>query len=150
MATDPNNPGIAQTVQEVTERFQVLVREEIELAKTEVTEKVTKIVKGAVIGAIAGVFVLLGLIQLIHGFSWLAYYELPIGNNLTYFWGFFFVAVVLFLLGALAGLLAYRFFKRGSPPTPDLAIEEAQLIKETVQASEPTPPIAAEVTTHDA
>ena len=33
------------------------------------------------------------------------------------------------MLGGLAGFLAMRFMKSGSPPTPVMAIEEAQLIK---------------------
>jgi len=119
-------------VQEVAERAQVLVREEIELAKTEVTEKVQSLVKGAAIAAAAGIFAIFGLSILIQGFAWLAYYVLP-GNDFTYFWGFFLVAAVLFVLGGLAGFFASRLFKKGSPPTPEMAIEEAQRIRETVQ-----------------
>jgi hypothetical protein len=44
---------------------------------------------------------------------------------------------VLFLLGGLAGFLAFRFVKRGSPPTPKMAIEEGKLIKETVTSAHP-------------
>jgi hypothetical protein len=123
---------ISAAVQEVTERAQVIVREEIELAKTEVTEKVQKLVKGAAVGAAAGVFALFGLSILIQGFAWLAYYALPV-NDLGFFWGFFLVALVLFVLGGLAGFIASRLFKKGAPPTPDMAIEEAQRIRETVQ-----------------
>jgi hypothetical protein len=36
-------------------------------------------------------------------------------------------------IAAIAGLLALRFVKKGAPPTPDLAIEEA---KETRAALE--------------
>lgn len=120
-------------MQEVAERAQLLVREEIELAKTEITEKVTSIAKGAAIGAAAGVFAIFGLSIMIQGFAWLAWWALPTGNSLTFFWGFFVVAAILFILGGVAGLLAARFFKRGSPPKPDMAIEEAQRIRETVQ-----------------
>ena len=119
-------------MQEVAERAQVLVREEIELAKTEMTEKVTKIAKGAGIGAAAGVFAIFGLSILIQGFAWLAWWALPVGAD-KIFWGFFLVAVVLFILGGLAGFFASRLFKSGAPPTPDLAIAEAQRIRETVQ-----------------
>ena len=135
MAADPSGSPkeIAAALQEVTERAQVLVREEIELAKTEVTEKVTSLAKGAAIGAAAGVFAIFGLSILIQGFAWLAWWALPTGNSLTFFWGFFLVAAVLFVLGGLAGYLASRFFRRGAPPTPELAIEEAQRIRETVQ-----------------
>jgi uncharacterized membrane protein YqjE len=135
--TSPNNAqNIAQAIQDVSERAQVLVREEIELAKTEITEKVMKLVKGAIVGIAAGVFVVFGLLFALHGLAWLAWRELFNGNN--YFWGFFIVAGVLFLLGALAGFLAARAFKAGSPPKPEMAIDEAKRIRETVQSSEQT------------
>jgi uncharacterized membrane protein YqjE len=127
--------NIAQAIQEVSDRATLLVREEIELAKTEVTEKVTKLVKGAVVGIAAGIFAVFGLIYLMHGFAWLAWYELFPDNQ--FFWGFFVVAAVLFLMGALAGFIAARAFKSGAPPTPQLAIDEAKLIKETVQSPHP-------------
>ena len=38
---------------------------------------------------------------------------------------------------ALAGFLASRAFKRGSPATPELAIEEAKRIRETVTSEHP-------------
>jgi hypothetical protein len=124
-------PGLAEAVNEVSERARILVREEIELAKAEVTEKVTKLVKGAVVAAAAGGFVLAGVLMLLHGFAWLAYELLPTPDG-DVFWGFLFVAALFFLLGALAGFLAFRAFKAGSPPAPQMAIEEAKLIRETV------------------
>ena len=134
--SDNSTQNIAQAIQEVSERASVLVREEIELAKVEVTEKVSKLVKGAVVGIAAGVFVLFGLFLLLDGFAWLAYWAIPFPDG-TYFWGFFVVAAVLFLLGALAGYIASRALKSGAPPTPQLAIDEAKRIKETVQSSHP-------------
>jgi uncharacterized membrane protein YqjE len=128
--------NIAQAIQEVSDRAQILVREEIELAKAEITEKVTVLVRGAVVGIVAGVFALVGLLFLLHGFAWLSYYLLPVPDQ-TVFWGFFLVAGVLFLLGGLGGFLAARAFKRGSPPTPDLAIAEAKRIQETVKSEHP-------------
>ena len=130
-----NTQSIAQAIQEVSERAQLLVREEIELAKTEVTEKVSKLIKGAVVGMAAGIFVVCGLLFVLHGLAWLAWYE--IFPDWQFFWGFFVVAAVLFLLGALAGFMAARAFKAGSPPMPELAIDEAKRIRETVQSSQP-------------
>jgi hypothetical protein len=123
--------NIAAAITEVSERAQVLVREEIELAKAEVTEKATKLIKGAVVGVAAGVFVVMALVFALVGCAWLLYYYLP-GNEFTYFWGFFAMAVILLLLGALAGLLAAKAVKRGSPPVPNMAIAEAKKIRETV------------------
>jgi uncharacterized membrane protein YqjE len=133
--SDKTTQNIAQAIQEVSERASMLVREEIELAKADVTEKVTKLVKGAVVGIAAGIFAVFGLIYLMHGLAWLAWFELFPDNQ--FFWGFFVVAAVLFLLGALAGFIAARAFKSGAPPTPQLAIDEAKRIKETVQSSHP-------------
>ena len=140
----PSEPGkeaphnIAAAITEVSERAQALVREEIELAKVEVTEKATKLIKGAVVGVAAGVFVVLALFMALVGFAWLLYYYLP-GNNYTYFWGFFAMAVILLLLGALAGLLAAKAVKKGSPPVPTMAIDEAKKIRETVSSGSDAP-----------
>ena len=134
-STDTTTRNIAEAIQEVSDRVSLLVHEEIELAKVEVTEKVTKLIKGAVVGIAAGIFLVFGLIYLLHGFAWLAWYELF--PNEQFFWGFFVVAAVLFLVGALAGYIAARAVKSGSPPTPQLAIDEAKLIKETVQSKHP-------------
>lgn len=134
MAAEPTGTPqeISAALQEVTERAQIIVREEIELARTEITEKLQRLVKGAVVGAVAGVFVLAALVLILHGFAWLAWWVLPV-HGATYFWGFFAVAGILLILGAIAGFVAARFFKRGSPPTPQMAIEEAQRIRDTVQ-----------------
>lgn len=125
--------NIAAAITEVSERAQLLVREEIELAKTEVTEKATKLVKGAVVGIAAGVFLLTALFFMLIGFAWLLYYYLP-GNAYTYFWGFFAMAAILVVLGAIAGLIAAKVVKKSAPPVPSMAIEEAQKIRETVSS----------------
>jgi hypothetical protein len=136
----PHN--IAAAITEVSERAQMLVREEIELAKAEVTEKATKLIKGAVVGVAAGVFVVMALVFALVGCAWLLYYYLP-GATFAYFWGFFAMAVILLLLGALAGLLAAKAVKKGSPPVPEMAIAEAKKIRETVTSGSDDPAKAA-------
>jgi uncharacterized membrane protein YqjE len=130
LAAESPTHDLAQTVQEISERVSTLVHEEIELAKAEVTEKVTKLLKGIVVGVAAGIFVVTGLLFFLHGLAWLAWFALPVGNQ-SFFWGFFFVAGLLFILGGLAGYLAARFFKAGQPPVPEMAIDEAHKIKRT-------------------
>jgi MFS family permease len=125
--------NIAAAITEVSERASVLVREEIELAKAEVTEKMGKLMRGAVVGIAAGAFVLSALVFALIGCAWLLYYYLP-GNYYTYFWGFFAMAVILLALGAVAGLVAAKAVKRGAPPVPKMAIEEARKIRETVSS----------------
>ena len=128
--------SIAEAIQDVSDKAQLLIREEIELAKAEVAEKVSKLIKGVVIALAAGFFVIGALVLLLHGLSWLAWYELFEDNQ--FFWGFFMVAGVLLVFAGLAGYIAARAFKAGAPPAPNMAIEEARLIKETVQSPEPT------------
>ncbi len=128
-------PGIAAAIAEVSERASLLIREEIELAKTEIAEKTTRLAKGAVVAIVAGVFFMTALFFVLIGCAWLLYYALPIGGDFTYFWGFFAMALILVVLGILAGLLAARAVKSGSPPVPAMAIEEARKIRETVSAS---------------
>lgn len=122
---------ISAAVQEIAEKAQLLIREEIELAKVEVTAKLTKLARGAAIGGAAAVFIIGALICILNGLSWLAWWALPVGDS-QFFWGFFLVALILIILAALGGFLAARLFKAGAPPKPDMAIEEAQRIKETV------------------
>ncbi len=139
-AEPPQTPyqqqSIAQAINEVSERATTLVREEIELAKAEVTQKLTKLVKGAVVGIAAGLFAALGLIYLLDAAAWGIWRAF---GGSDYWIGFLIVAVALFALGGLAGVLAYRAVRGGAPPTPDMAIEEAKKIRETVTASDGTP-----------
>ena len=134
--------GIAAAITEVSERATLLVREEIELAKAEVAEKATKLAKGAVVGVAAGIFFVTALFFVLIGCAWLLYYYLPIGNQFTYFWGFFAMALILIILGLIAGLIAARAVKRGAP-TPDMAIEEARRIRDTVSSGSADAPAAA-------
>ena len=136
---DNQTSELAQAIQEATDKASLLVREEIELAKAEMTEKVTKLLKGAVVGLVAGIFAVFGLIYLLHAAAWGIWQAT--GTDTSFWIGFLVVAVVLFILGALAAFIAYRAVKKGSPPTPVMAIEEGRLIKETVSSSRPATPI---------
>lgn len=131
--------SIAGAISEVSERAMQLVHEEIELAKAEVSEKASGIVRGAVVGAAAGIFGFFALIMVLFGLAFLAYWYLPV-NTGEYFWGFFVVAGGLLLLGALAGALAFRAIRRSTPPVPEMALEEARKIRESVTVGPTTAP----------
>jgi H+/Cl- antiporter ClcA len=122
--------SVTELVFDVSERASSLVREEIELAKTEVGEKVGKILRGSVVGIAAGTFAFLALILIMEGVAWLLAEEVFDGNA----WPGFFVEAALFLLVAgLAGLFAYRSVQAGAPPVPEQAIEEAKQIRSTLE-----------------
>jgi uncharacterized membrane protein YqjE len=138
---DNQTSDLAEAIQEVSQRASLLVREEIELAKAEMAEKARRLVVGAVAGAIAGVFALAALIYLLHAVAWLVW-QLT-GTRDSFWIGFAVVGVALLVFGAIAGLLAARFIKRGMPPAPKMAIEEGKLIRETVSSSRPATPVGA-------
>jgi len=141
MATNNTDTSeLGQAIQEITETATLLIREEIELAKTEVFEKGTKLLTGAVVGIIAGIFAVFGLIYFLTAMAWLIW-ELLEGGDVNSPWlGFLIVAVLLWIFGGIAAFVASRFVKRGVPPTPQMAIEEGKLIKETVTSAHPAKP----------
>jgi tetrahydromethanopterin S-methyltransferase subunit G len=122
--------NIAAAITEISERATLLIRDEIELARAEISAKIGKLVTGAVVGIAAGIFIVVALFFVLIGLAWLAWYELfPAGQ---YFWGFFVVAGALLLLALLAGVLAAKLVRRGSPPSPKMAIDEARKIRDAV------------------
>src|SRR3954454_12670152 len=126
---DTAEKQLGNIVSEVTSKAQLLVREEIELAKAEVTLKVTRIEKGAAAFALAGFFALMMLTFLLHTLSWgfVDWFDFK-------FWvGFGITTLILLVLTGLAVLIGIRLFKKGAPPTPDLAIEEAQKTKAVLE-----------------
>lgn len=132
-ADDLRQTTLAEAVTQVSERASLLVREEIELAKAEMAVKARKLATGAIVGIVAGVFLVTGLFFLLQSAAWGAYL---IFGGTAYWAGFLIVAVALFVLGALAGAIAYRALRKGTPPAPTMAIDEAKKIRETVTASE--------------
>lgn len=128
----PPERSVSELVFDVAEKSSSLVREEIQLAKTEISEKVGQILRGSVVGLAAGIFAFLALILVMEGIAWLLAEEVFDGNA----WPGFFVEAALFLLiAAGAGFVAYRAVQAGSPPVPEQAIEEAKLTKATLEAA---------------
>ena len=137
--SDQQTSDLARAIQEITDKAQLLVHEEIELAKAEMMEKLMKLLRGAVFGLVAGVFAVFALIYLLHALSW-GLWDL-LGNESNFWLGFLITGVVILVLGGIAGFIAMRLIKKGTPPTPQLAIEEAQLIKGTLTASPASRPV---------
>lgn len=118
--------SVAELVFDVSEGTSALIREELELAKAEVTEKVGKLVRGSIVGIAAGAFAFLALILVMEGIAWLLNEEVFDGKTWP---GFFIEAAVFLLIAAAAGLIAYRAVRAGSPPLPEQAIAEAKMTK---------------------
>src|SRR5436305_13799748 len=108
----------------------LLVREEIELAKAEVTEKVSSIARGAAAvgaGAVFGIFaVVFALLTLAWGLD-----AILVDGAGDIWIGFAIVLGLLSLATIGAFLFAWRKLKVGAP-APTMALDEAKKIRETV------------------
>lgn len=124
--------SLGEIVTDISEKASLLVREEIELAKAEVQQKISQLAKGAAAGGAAAVFLVFALIYFFHGGAWFFNDLLDTGASIWV--GFLIVFGILIFLGVVAGLIALRMFKKGAPPTPDLAIEEARRTREALEA----------------
>jgi uncharacterized membrane protein YqjE len=129
----PAEPGersdsLAAAVTEVSDKLGLLVREEIELAKVEMSAKVTSIARGAAAGAVGAVFAVFALIFVLLTIAW------GINSATTSVWyGFAVVMVLLIALTVAAFWFAWRKLRVGTP-TPTMAIDEAKKISETVKS----------------
>ena|SRR5437763_3163685 len=129
MANGAADKQLGEIVGEVSAKASLLVREEIELAKAEVAQKAKRLGTGAGLGAVAGVFMFFFLIfflqMLAYGFAdWF---------SLKTWVGFAIVCVLLLVFAAVLGLIAYRLFKKGSPPVPQMAIDEAKKTRAAIE-----------------
>jgi hypothetical protein len=123
--------NLGDIVSEVSEKASLLIRQEFELAKAEISAKVSKLTKGAVVGAAAGVFLIFGITMFFHTLAWFLFDLFDFGEI---WYGFAIVTGALFLLAIFAALLALRLFKKGAPPTPNMAIEEAKRTRADLEA----------------
>jgi hypothetical protein len=124
---DPNRPDsektIGELVFEVAEQTTILVRDEIELARTEITEKISTLARSSVVAVAAGLFAFLAFLLLMHAFA--------LGLNSLFFegepWAGYLVEAVIFIAVAIgAGLFAKKSFEETGPPVPTEAIEQAE------------------------
>jgi hypothetical protein len=128
--SQPDNIATAMT--EVTERMSVLVREEIELAKAEVGQKITSIGKGAAAVAAGAVFGVFAVVFALETVAWVM--DAIFVNGAGSLWiGFAIVFGVLLVLTLVAFIFAWRKLRVGAP-TPNMAIDEAKKIRATVTA----------------
>ena len=117
--------GFAARTRAVTRRIQSLAQLNLELAKAEGKQKATALGVAGALGAVAAVLVVYGI-----GFVF-ATAAAGLSEAFSLWLSLLIVTVVIFLLAAVAGLLAVRSARKAAPPKPTQAIEEAQ---QTVEA----------------
>jgi protein-S-isoprenylcysteine O-methyltransferase Ste14 len=129
MANGDADKQLGDIVGEVTAKASLLVKEEIELAKAEVAQKAKRLGIGAGLAAVAGAFLLFFLIFFLHmlalGFAdWF---------DLRVWVGYAMVCILLLVSAGILGFVAMRLFKKGSPPVPQMAIDEAKKTRAAIE-----------------
>jgi hypothetical protein len=113
-------PGMGAAAKRVAEHASALARLELELAGLEVKGKVAALGTGVGIGIAAALFAVFAL-----AFA-LAAGAAALALVLDTWLSLLVVAGALLLLALILGFVALRAIRRGSPPVPEQAIEEAR------------------------
>jgi hypothetical protein len=125
-ATDEQ--GLGAAAKQVAEHASTLARLELELAATELRTKAAALGKAAGFGAVAIAVFLYAI-----GFVF-ATIAAALATFLPTWLALLIVTVFLLLVTGVLGALALRSLKRGSPPVPKQAIEEARMTTAVLRA----------------
>ena len=115
------NGGVGGAAKSVAEHASAIARLEIELASLELKKKVAALAVGIGLGVGAAIF---GLFALAFVFATIA---AALATFLATWLALLIVTVALFGLSGLLGILALGRIKKGTPPVPEQAIQEAKL-----------------------
>jgi membrane protein implicated in regulation of membrane protease activity len=122
-----DRPGLGGAAKLVADRARNLVRLELELAAAEIKQKLTAV--GVGIGLFAGAAV---LAVFAIGFV-LATITAALATQVSVWLALLIVTAALVAVIVLLIAMGRAFFRRGSPPVPKQAIEEAKLTMEAVK-----------------
>ncbi len=120
---------LGEIVNDVTSKATLLVKEEIELAKAEITQKVKRLGLAAGLLAVAGVFMVFFLIFLLHMLA----YGFANWFGLATWAGYAIVCILLLVFAGILALVAIRLFKKGTSPAPTMAIAEAKKTRAAIE-----------------
>jgi hypothetical protein len=123
-----NRTGLGESAKRVAEHASALARLELELAALELKRKVAAFAVGIALALVAVVLLLFAL-----GFA-LAGAAAAIGLVLSTWAALLIVAGGLLVMIAVLAMFAVASFKKGTPPVPKQAIEEAKLTTEALKA----------------
>ena len=115
--------SLGQLIGDLAGETRTLVRQEIDLAKTEMTEKAAFVGKNAGAAATGGMVVLMGALPIIAGIV------IALGHQIGYATAAFIVGVVLVAIGAFMTLKALKALK-SEPLAP---VKTKTQLKETTQ-----------------
>jgi hypothetical protein len=134
-----NGSSILELVKDLRQQFKTFVREEIHLAKAELSEKVSRMGKGSVNIAIGGFVAYAGLIVFLAGLGMLiafALKKLDLDPLLSTFIGLGAIGFIVIAVGAIMLLGGLKALKKESL-TPERTIDTLQRVKGTEHVAEP-------------
>lgn len=137
-----NGSSILDLVKDLRQQFKTFVREEIHLAKAELSEKVSRMGKGSVNIAIGGFIAYAGLIVFLAGLGMLiafALQKLDLNPFLSAFIGLGAIGFLVIAVGAIMLLGGLKALKKESL-TPERTIDTLQRVKGTEQVPKPPQP----------
>ncbi|HWC27104.1 MAG TPA: phage holin family protein [Solirubrobacteraceae bacterium] len=126
--TPPREPSAAELVKQVSEQTQQLIRQELALARLEVTEKA----KHAGIGA--GMLAAAGLVALFALGTLIAMLVLLLATAVAAWVAALIVAAALLGLAGVMALVGRRQLKRAAPAAPEQTIDSVKTDIEEVRA----------------
>jgi uncharacterized membrane protein YqjE len=127
MTAVDGNQKIGAAAKDVAEHASALTKLELELASLELKKKAATLGVGIGLGLGAVFFALFGL-----AFA-LATIAAALALVLPWWLALLIVTGVLFLVAGIAGVIAVGRLRRGTPPVPEKAIEEAKLTTEAIK-----------------
>lgn len=127
-ATDSRDATLGSAAKDVAEHASALVRLEIELAKLELSRKVGALGAGIGLGVGAAVVAVYMV-----GFLF-ATIAAGLATVMPTWLALLIVTLFLLLVTGVLGLLALNRIKKGTPPVPQQAIEEAKLTSEALKS----------------
>jgi|SRR5919204_6330917 uncharacterized membrane protein YqjE len=125
---EPNGRGLGAAAKQVAEHASSIARLELELAALELKNKLIALGRGIGLGAAAAIFLLFAL-----GFG-LATVAAALATFLSTWLSLLIVTGFLFLVALVLGLAALSSIRRGTPPVPRQAIDEAKRTSEVLKA----------------
>ena len=125
---ETETPALGPAARQVAEHASALARLELELAALELKRKVAALGLGLGLGIGALIFLLF-----MFGFG-LATAAAALATFLSTWLSLLIVTGALFAVAGLLGLLALRAIRRGTPPVPQQAIQEAKATTEALRS----------------
>jgi uncharacterized membrane protein YqjE len=129
MPTRETDPSLGAAAKNVAERASSIVRLELELAALELKKKVAALGIGIGLAIGAAVFLLYMI-----GFAF-ASIAAGLATAMPTWAALLVVTGILLLGAAILALLAMQKIKKGTPPLPEQAIEEAKLTTEALKSN---------------